>query len=527
LLFKQNVMPRFGWRQSHEALGRLMRPELHTLVSGDFHGLDWPALERSTVVAAVIVSASGRIAGANALLGNLLRMGAAGDLVGRSLQDLMIDSSEWTPWARAIRGGRGSDLTVRLRRSDDVTVVLRGDVSVVQDGTGKPQLLGLLVDKSEELQLRHAMQRSARLEALGSLTSGIAHDFNNLLTVLVGNLSLVAEELRARPDQFAKLKSARDAAKRGADLIRQLLAFARHQPTEAKLIKPSQIVSNLVPLLTRALGAKVKLEAQLDPQSSAVRGNVAQFESAIVNLAVNARDALESNGVVTISVADRDLRAAEAEQYKLQQGQHVRITVSDNGSGIPADTLARVFEPFFSTKGDRGGTGLGLAMVRGYASQFGGAAHIDSSPGKGTSVTLLFPRSSDTLDETSAKTMPLSTLPSGTETVLLLASEEAVRSTVGQILEVLGYSVDMTLDAGEAREKLRNEKFDLVIIDGMHAEISADLASGAIPGLPYKLLRLTSGAEGAAPGIEQSARVLMKPFSLAELAKTVRTLLDS
>jgi hypothetical protein len=165
-------------------------------------------------------------------------------------------------------------------------------------------------------------------------------------------------------------------------------------------------------------------------------------------------------------------------------------------------------------------------MVRGYASQFGGAVHIDSTPGKGTSVTLLFPRSSDALDETSAKTMPLSTLPSGSEAVLLLASEEAVRSTVGQILEVLGYSIDMTVDVEQAREKLRTKKFDLIIIDGVHAEISPELA-GANADLPCKLLRLTSGAEGGPPPTDTSAQVLMKPFSLAELAKTVRSLLDT
>jgi signal transduction histidine kinase/CheY-like chemotaxis protein len=454
-------------------------------------------------------------------------MGAAADLVGRSIQDLMNDSADWAPWSGAIRSGDAADLTVRLRRSDGAVLLMRGDVRVIGDDAGNEQLLGLFVDNSEEQQLRQAMQHSARLEALGSLTSGVAHDFNNLLTVLVGNLSLVAEELRDRPELFAKLKSARDAAKRGADLIRQLLAFARHQPIDANVIKPAKVIENLVPLLGRALGSKVKLETVLSSQASAVRGNVAQFESVIVNLAVNARDALEASGKVVISVTDQPVRAPESRKFDLPQGQYVCVTVADTGRGIPADTLARVFEPFFSTKGDRGGTGLGLAMVRAYAVQFGGAAHIDSAPGKGTSVTLLFPRVSDAIEETGAKTMPLSTLPTGTEGVLLLASEEGLRAMVGQILEVLGYTVHMSTDGGQAREILSQRKIDLVIIDGMHVDGVAAIVSAAAAGTRFKILRLTSAAENTEARAGKAAPTLMKPFSLAELAQTVRAVLDS
>lgn len=504
-----------------------MRPEHNYAMQWEAHKLDWSALEDSTVVAALVVSASGRISAANAQIANLLRMGAASDLVGRSMADLLIDAGDLAHWERAIRSGDSAGLTVRFRRSDGASLLMRGDVRVIGDDAGNEQLLGLFVDKSEEQQLRQAMQHGARLEALGSLTSGVAHDFNNLLTVLVGNLSLVAEELRDRPDQFAKLKSARDAAKRGADLIRQLLAFARHQPIEANLIKPAKVIENLAPLLGRALGSKVKLETVSNASTSAVRGNVAQFESVIVNLAVNARDALEGSGTVVISVTDQHVRAPESRQFDVPQGQYVRVTVADNGSGIPAATLARVFEPFFSTKGERGGTGLGLAMVRAYALQFNGAAHIDSAPGKGTAVSLLFPRAAETLDETSAKTMPLSTLPTGSEAILLVASEEGLRATVGQILEVLGYSVQMSMDSRQARDILRSRKIDLVILDGMHVEGSSGIASAAAAGAGFKILRLTSNAESAEARPAKSARTLMKPFSLADLAQTVRTVLDS
>src|SRR3970040_772836 len=211
-------------------------------------------LEQSSVVAAVIVSISGRLLAAHTLLSNLLCGGAPGDLCDKALSYLLVDAADWKPWIAALRGGSSRSMTVCLRRSDGKPVVLRGEVTAISGGTNQERLLGVFVDMTEQQQLRRAMQRSARLEALGSLTSGVAHDFNNLLTVLVGNLSLIAEDLRDRAAQFAQLKAARDAAKRGSDLIRQLLAFARHQAIEADVMKPAKVVTNLAEPLARALG---------------------------------------------------------------------------------------------------------------------------------------------------------------------------------------------------------------------------------------------------------------------------------
>jgi PAS domain S-box-containing protein len=486
---------------------------------------EWSLLEQSSVVAAVIVSSSGRLLAANTLLSNLLSGGAPGDLVGKSLSDLLVDAADWKPWIAALRGGSSRSMTVCLRRSDGKPVVLRGEVTAISGGTNQERLLGVFVDMTEQQQLRRAMQRSARLEALGSLTSGVAHDFNNLLTVLVGNLSLIAEDLRDRPEQFAKLKAARDAAKRGSDLIRQLLAFARHQAIESDVIKPAKVVTNLAALLARALGSRVKLETDLGSSTSSVRGNVAQLESVIVNLAVNARDALDSGGKVVIGVHDVSLNEADARKYQLAGGNYVRVSVADNGAGIAPENLPRVFEPFFSTKGDRGGTGLGLSMVRAYATQFGGAASIQSVVGEGTTVTLLFPRCAESTEETAAKTMPLSTLPSGKEEVLLLTSEEGLRSTVGQILEVLGYSVSYSADAEETAMMLRARGFDLLIVDGAYAKMLSQLTRDTGGGRRCRVVQLTSGTEGAPPAA--ATKVLAKPFSLADLAQTVRAALDA
>ena len=503
-----------------------MQPEHSFSAQWEVPGLEWSTFERSTVLAAVAVSSSGRLMGANSLFANLLRVGSVGDLVGRAIPDLLVDAREWRRITGTLRAGRSAPINMRFRRSDGETVALRGDIHSVADAAGHDWLLGLLIDTTEEQQLRYAMQRSARLEALGSLTSGVAHDFNNLLTVLVGNLSLVAEELRDQTELFAKLKAARDAATRGADLIRQLLAFARRQPVEADLINPAKIVRNLAPLMGRALGSKVQLETELGLEVGPVRGNAAQLESVIVNLGVNARDAVNAEGRVVISVAERQLDPRDAHRYELSPGNYVEIKVADNGGGIPEDMLARVFEPFFSTKGEQGGTGLGLSMVRSYAAQFDGAAHIESEVGSGTAVSLLFPRCSETLDETSAKTMPLSTLPSGDETVLLLATEEGLRATISQILEVLGYSVVTSPSAEESVALLRKERIDLMIVDSGHVSSLEKLWGAGSMTDSCRILQLASS--GTTTGLDTaSGRVLLKPFSLADLAQTVRDALDA
>jgi PAS domain S-box-containing protein len=165
-----------------------MIPEKSPPTRAQAAGFEWSLLEQSSVVAAVIVSSSGRFLAANALLANLLRVGTPGDLAGKSLSDLLVDAADWKPWIAALRRGSSRNMTVRLRRSDGEPVVLRGEVTVLSGGSGEERLLGVFVDMTEQQQLRRAMQRSARLEALGSLTSGVAHDFNNLLTVLVGYL---------------------------------------------------------------------------------------------------------------------------------------------------------------------------------------------------------------------------------------------------------------------------------------------------------------------------------------------------
>ena len=284
--------------------------------------LDLTILETSSVVAAVVVDLDGNIVGANARMRRFLGIGDAQATASKSLVEQLIEPGAWRAWRDVPRTGRVVE--IELRGFDGTKRVFRGDLSVQGEGAGR-RILGLFVDGDDTKALRAAAQRSARMEALGSLTAGVAHDFNNLLTVLVGNLYLIGEEVRERPRVFEKLKAARDAGKRGTDLIKQLMTFARREDLDVGTIDPRKVIGDLLPLLRRALGPRITLETTLEENVGAVRSSVAQLESVVVNLAVNARDAIEGKGRISIEVAaadvsDEEARAARARARRTARG---------------------------------------------------------------------------------------------------------------------------------------------------------------------------------------------------------------
>jgi signal transduction histidine kinase len=504
-----------------------MRPEETRAAFTEPH--ETSALEESAVIATLLVSPRGRILHANDRMCRLLDLSVT-DLKVTTLPALLADSGDWSGWQSVAKTGRGTTLTTRLRAAGGETVTLRGDIRIVREaGSRNGCLHGLLVDVSEERHLRNAVQQSARMEALGSLTAGIAHDFNNLLTVLVGNLYLVAEEVRHQPKLFAKLKSARDASKRGADLIRQLLTFARRETLESEVIDPGKVIDALAPLLRRALGSRITFETRLEAGGGLVRASTAQLESVIVNLAMNSRDAITGKGTIVASVAEAELSPDEARQKGVAAGRYVAVGVADDGIGIAPEALERVFEPFYSTKKDRGGTGLGLSMVRWFAEQAGGSVRVDSAHERGTTITLLLPMTADGTLDTTAGTMPLSTLPTGKEKVLVSAGEESLRSTIEQILQVLGYQVQLRADPRLTLAALRDGEFDLLIVDGaLWSGSFGELLAEAKRLRPC--LKVISTADSSAAAKASSSPsidgVLLKPFSLADLAGAVRRVLD-
>ena len=454
-----------------------------------------------------------------------LGLTAAHAEAGSRLGDFFVDGSVWTVWRGATRTPRAIEVTLRGR--DGAEKLFRGDLYADGEGAER-RIVGVLVDGDDGKALRAVAQHGARMEALGSLTAGVAHDFNNLLTVLVGNLYLVAEELREQPEVFAKLKAARDAGKRGADLVKQLMTFARREELEVGSIDPVKVVANLSPLLRRALGARISLETAFHEPSGAVRASAAQLESVVVNLAINAGDAIEGQGRVVIEVDCLDVREHEAPLRGVRGGgRYVAVRVRDTGSGIPAQSLSRVFEPFFSTKRERGGTGLGLSMVRWFAEQSGGAATIESVVGQGTTVTVLLPRLAEQAIEVNDKTMPLSTLPSGDERVVVLALDEALRATIHQTLEVLGYRVKVASGTEDLLAAVSAEPTQLLVVDGL-GRGDADVLIRAQAVQPELRIIATVDPGRTAERIPIAAvAALVKPFSLADLAGIVRRTLDA
>jgi len=483
-------------------------------------------LESSSVVATIVVAADGAILAANSRMRRFLGLGGGDVKQSKSFRSNFVDGAAWAAWCDAARTGRAIEL--ELRGFDDVTRRFRGDVRAEGDGADQ-RFVGILVDGDDSKALRAALQHSARMDALASLTAGVAHDFNNLLTVLVGNLYLVGEELRERPTVFEKLKAARDAGKRGSELIKQLMTFARREELEVGTIDPSKVIGDLLPLLRRALGPRITLETTLQKHVGAVRASVAQLESVVVNLAVNSRDAIEGKGRISIDVAGIELSDQDATLRGLARGgRYVAVRVRDSGMGIAPDALERVFEPFFSTKRERGGTGLGLSMVRWFAESSGGCATIDSVVGQGTTVTLLVPRQqAERAVETAEMTMPLSTLPTGTERVVVLAMDEALRATIHQTLEVLGYEVTVAGDSADLLAAVAAKPTDLLVIDGLGGAENDVLIRARAARPELRIIATAHPGRAAEPIAGLGIASLTKPFTLADLAGTVRRTLDS
>lgn len=479
--------------------------------------------ESSSVFGCVIVDRDGRIRWVNALFRSWLEKAAGNGADPGRLSDWLTSSAEKDAIGQALSNGGGTRIALQLGCTEDARRSIVGDL-VPLSANGKQQLYaGTFHQADSDRKLRAGLERSARLEALGSLTSGVAHDFNNLLTILVGNLSLVAEELRAEPRQFAKLKSARDAARRGGELIKQLLSFARQEPVASQRINPSKVIARIAPLVQRALGNRIKFELDLDEQVDPIQGNSAQLESVIVNLAVNARDAIENQGSVRIRVASKSVGDSVRGRGGSSQSQSRELTIEviDDGAGIPADVVARVFEPFFTTKASDKGSGLGLSMVKQYAEQFGGRAEAVSAPGEGTTVRLSFPTAPGTVNDSAAMTMPLAALPSGNEGIVVIARDDNLSAMIDQILTVLGYRIRIAGDLRRASELLQDAVPDLVICDGF--EIASLLEAHAGADADCRVLMLQ--ANGAEAG-DSRYPLLNKPFSIPDLAVSVREVLD-
>jgi len=395
------------------------------------------------------------------------------------------------------------------------------------------QALAVVIDVTEKSRLQSQLLQAQKMEAVGQLTGGLAHDFNNLLTVMVGNLELLEEALQ--PDSAPRVlaSSALGAGLRGAELTHQLLAFSRRQVLEPRAVDLNLLVSGTAALLERTLGQQIQVTLTLGEDLWPVLADPSQVESALANLAINARDAMPAGGRLTIETANRRLDSAYVAQNRdASPGEYAMLAVTDSGTGIPSHLLSRVFEPFFTTKTDGRGTGLGLSMVYGFAKQSGGHVRIESEPGQGTTVRLFLPRTRDPAE--AVHDVPLETERlGGGETILVVEDDDAVRKVAVLLLRELGYRV---LEAANAREALavveRGDPLDLLFTDVvMSGGMSGtDLARAACERRPGLKVLLTSGfAEQAEPRESHPGfrhGLLRKPYLRRDLARKIRDVLN-
>ena len=488
-----------------------------------------PPSENSSIFGSFCVNRQGEFLRVNRAFLDMAGFTSAAEFVGRNLRTMLVNSEDWRHWERAAEGERVTAGEIALRVDGERNIVLKGEIWSV-DGP-KPDsryLLGTFIDMTESKLFRAAVQRAARSEALGSLASGMVHDFKNLLTVLIGNLYLIAEGVRDRPELLEQARRARNVAKRGAELTQNVLSFARESSTAPQPLDPKRLLSNLKPLLDQAVGARVSLELAMAPDVSPIHASAAQLESVILNLVINARDAVADNGRVAIGIGDVVLDASAGQRFGLAAGRYVRIAVEDNGAGIPESARTRVFEPFFTTKGEGRGTGLGLPMVKWFAESAGGTVELASEPGKGTKVSLLLPASRELADASPSMTMPLSSLPGGSESVLIVATDHGVADTLRDSLAVLGYAVHVShLSSGISR-LLDGGKYQLAVLDSS-ADTSATprrLAAAIRRRFPAVSTLVVADSDSRGQDGPGSSPTLLKPFTLKDLATLVRRILD-
>lgn len=414
-------------------------------------------------------------------------------------------------------------IAMLVRRSREIGRVF-DDMLHAKDAADAANLK-LRQQMAEREQAEAALREAQRAEAIGQLTRGVAHDFNNLLAVVIGNIDLMTLTHRNDAGTLQRLATMRAAAERGATLTGQLMAFARRQPLQPRAVDLNDIVTTMHPLLVSAVGSRVRIELNLAERLPAAQVDPTQIELAILNLAINARDAMPTGGVLTLATAPCNLPSRPDSGILPSCG--VALTVRDTGVGMPPDVLARAFEPFFTTKGPGRGSGLGLSQVHGLAYQSGGNVSLDSRPGAGTQITVRLPATVqspvaaaalDAADSLTAQRRPAR--------VLLVDDDAPVRETAGAVLRAQGYTVTEAPDAEAALERLRaaGGMFDVLVTDvvmpGMGGAELVRQVRALIPGLPTVLISgYTEPEELAASGL--AGFFVRKPFSPTALNRTI------
>jgi signal transduction histidine kinase/CheY-like chemotaxis protein len=452
---------------------------------------------------------------------------------GRVLADWRRQTWIFTAAALTASLAVGWLLLLLAKRSRQVEALLRESQAANQ--AAEQANVRLTEQMEERARAEAALRQAQRIEAVGQLTGGVAHDFNNLLTVVLGNIELLSRSPALGRDALGRLAIMRAAAERGATLTAQLLAFARRQPLVPRDVDIETLLADMTNLLQSALGSRVRIVLDIANDVWPALVDPTQLELVILNLAINARDAMPSGGVVTVSAANCH-RGPAAPPFlgageDPPEGDYVAIGVSDTGTGMPPEVLAKVFEPFFTTKGPGAGSGLGLSQVFGVARQSGGGVRIDSTPGIGTRVTVLVPRG--TADSTAIPRPPtdMARARSKGATVLVVDDDQPVRDTTAEIVRGLGYDVHEAANGAAALAMLADGlPIDVLLTDVAMPEMSGpDLARQVLllrPGLPIVFISGYADPDSIA-GEARLQRLVLKPFRPRELAAQLAQALAS
>ena len=482
-------------------------------------------------------SPEGRFLSVNAAVVRMLGYESAADVLGLDMaRDVYADAAERQ---RLVERDTYSDrqydsVEATWKRRDGRLLTVQLSVRAVRNRAGQVEYYETFVrDVTDQRRLQQQVLQSQKMEAVGRLAGGIAHDFNNLLTVITSYSDLLLEDLAPGDAKRDDLEQVRKAADGAAALTRQLLAFSRQQVVEPRVVSLNTVVEGLQKILRRVIGEDIELTTTLAPDLGAVRADVGQLEQVLMNLAVNARDAMPKGGRLTVETANvehdpdyaREREAAAVRQFAM-------LAVSDTGCGMDEATKARIFEPFFTTKEPGKGTGLGLATVYGIVKQAGGFIWVYSEPGQGTSFKIYLPEVDATAERTTA--VAGARAPRGTETVLLVEDAAAVRAVTKQVLERQGYVVLEAPD-GEAALRLAQQHrgpIHLLLTDVVLPRVSGrELAERLTQVRPDMKVLYASGYTDDSVvrhGIlELGTAYLQKPFSPESLARKVRNVLDA
>jgi PAS domain S-box-containing protein len=479
---------------------------------------------------------AGELLDVNPAMLAMLGYSSARELVGQHLGGLYLDTHQWFELADYLRSAVAfNGLIAEWKREDGTGTVVRVSGRAVSDGETGTAFELFAEDVTERRALEQQLRQSQKMEAVGRLAGGIAHDFNNLLMVISGYSEFLLDRLGPEPALRGPAQEIAGAAQRASSLTRQLLAFSRKQMLAPKILDLNEVVTENLKMLTRVIGEDIDLVMIPAATLGAVRADAGQIDQVIMNLAVNARDAMPSGGKLTIETSNVSLDEEYSRFHApLRPGDYVMLTIADTGMGMDSETQSHIFEPFFTTKGPKG-TGLGLSTVYGIVKQSGGYIWVYSESGKGTTFKIYLPRVPEKAESHAvvATAEPAAAEP-GTETILLVEDETNLRYLARQFLEKQGYSVieaadgAVAMQVAVAHEGVIHLLLTDVIMPGMNGRELAQRISEIRPNT--KVLYMSGYTEnviGHNGTLDTGVRLLQKPFTLRELKNKVREVLDS